>query len=85
MGLANDGIILILFMAGVTAFNFLILKWKFERGRYGDLLFDIVTLALLGWMFKGTMGGMIIAMVASLMVSLYLIAFPPKLTKLFNR
>ena len=56
-----------------TFFNFIILKWKFDRARYYDLFLDITTLAILSIIFGGTMGGMAIAMVASFFISIYLL------------
>lgn len=61
-----------------TFFNFMILKWKFEKERYADLTFDVVTLVAISWLFGGTLGGMTIAMISSAMISLWLIPFPPK-------
>ncbi len=67
-----------LIIAVATFFNFMILKWKFEKGRYADLAFDMATLVAISFLFGGTLGGMIIAMIASALISLYLIVFPPK-------
>ena len=73
----------LLIMGIATFFNFIILKWKFEKERYADLAFDIATLVTLSWLFSGTVSGMIIAMIASALISLYLIAFPPKFMQNF--
>jgi hypothetical protein len=67
-----------LIMGIATAFNFGILKWKFEHNRMADLVFDVAVLLALSYLFAGTMGGMIISMVASAVVSLYLLISPPK-------
>ena len=67
-----------LIIAVATFFNFIILKWKFEHERYADLAFDIATLVCISWLFAGTLGGMIVGMIASALISLYLLAFPPK-------
>lgn len=67
-----------LLIAVATFFNFIILKWKFEHERYADLAFDVATLCAISWLFSGTLGGMIVGMIASALISLYLIAFPPK-------
>ena len=67
-----------------TFFNFIILKWKFERKRYADLVFDIVTLVIISNLFGGTLGGMVVAMIASAMISIYLIVNPPKFMKNFQ-
>jgi hypothetical protein len=65
-------------IAVATFFNFIILKWKFEHERYADLAFDVATLVAISWLFSGSLGGMIIGMIASALISLYLIVFPPK-------
>ena len=57
--------------------NLIVLKWKFERERYGDLFLDITALILLNMMFGGTVSGMMIAMMASAMISTYLFFNPP--------
>ena len=62
-----------------VAFNFLIIKWKFEHSRYSDAVFDIATLAIISFLFAGSFGGLVVATVASAVISLYLLAFPPKL------
>jgi len=62
----------------LTAFNILIFKIKFEQGRYGDLLYDIFAFLVLNMIFGGTLGGMIVAMVASGIISVYLYFNPPK-------
>lgn len=67
-----------------TFFNFIILKWKFERKRYADLAFDIVTLVIISNLFGGTLGGMVVAMIASAFISIYLIFFPPKFLAAFH-
>ena len=66
-----------------TAFNFLILKWKFEHARYMDALLDLGTLAILSFLFSGSYAGLVVATVASAVISLYLLAFPPKITSIF--
>jgi len=67
----------------VTAANFLILKVKAEKNRWADLLFDLFVLALLSFLFSGTLGGLIIAMISSFAVSVYLYFFPPNLKNMF--
>jgi len=71
------GIALIIGIA--TAFNFIILKWKFSDGRYGDMALDVMSLVVLTALFGNTILGMLIAMVASTCISLYLLVFPPSL------
>jgi hypothetical protein len=61
-----------------TSFNFLVIKWKLEKHRYEDAALDFAILAILASVFGGSLGGMVIATIASFIVSLYLIASPPK-------
>lgn len=63
----------------VTFLNLIILKIKLERERYFDLAVDVAGIVVLNYLFGGTLGGMTIAMVSSLLLSLYLLAFPPKM------
>ena len=60
-----------------AAFNLLIIKWKLEKNRTADAVMDISFLVVLSLMFGGTMGGMIIATIASAMTSLMLYISPP--------
>lgn len=66
----------------VTFLNLIILKIKLERERYADLSVDVGGLIVLNYFFGGSLGGMVIAMVSSLLLSLYLLAYPPKLPTL---
>lgn len=68
---------LLLTIGLITAFNLIVFKIKFEQGRYGDLALDFVTFAFLTAFFGHTLGGMVIAMIAGTVVSLYLFIFPP--------
>ena len=68
-------------IAIVTSFNFLIIKWKLERGRYEDAILDTTILVILSSFFGGSMGGMIIAVIASFIVSIYFLASPPRFLK----
>ena len=54
-------------------FNFIILKWKYDRERYNDLVMDIGVLLILSYLFGGTILGMAAAMVGGMLVSLYLL------------
>lgn len=65
-----------------VAFNFLIIKVKFERKRYADGTLDVLLLAIISFLFAGSFGGLVVATVASAIISLYLLISPPKLPKL---
>jgi len=70
----------VLMIGIVTAINLIVLKWKFEQERWGDLTLDVTSLYLLSVMFGNTMSGMVIAMIASAIISTYLYFNPPKWT-----
>ena len=61
-----------------TAFNMLIIKWKLEKERYEDAILDGTILFTLAFTFQGSYGGLVVATIASAVISLYFIAFPPK-------
>jgi len=70
----------LLFIGIATAFSMLILKIKLEQGRYADVALDFLTMAVLSIFFGHTLGGLIIVIIASTIISLYLWAFPPRIT-----
>lgn len=69
----------------VSAFNLIVIKVKVEKKRYEDAVFDLSLMALLAYLFSGSFGGMVVAMVGSLAISLYLLASPPRFTSLWLR
>ena len=73
-----------LIIALFTAFDFLILKWKFEHGRYADFALDFLLLVVILNLFSGSLGGEIIGIISQVMVSLYLLVFPPKFLQAFG-
>jgi len=73
---------LLLIMGVVTAFNFLVIKFKLESHRYADAALDIGIFLLLAVLFgSGSINGLLVAMVASGFASIVLYLFPPKLPK----
>ena len=68
-----------------VAFNFLVIKVKLERKRWGDAILDISLLTIISFLFAGSFGGLVVATIASAIISIYLFFFPPKLTKMFKR
>ena len=68
----------VLLIGIATAFNFIIIMWKYNRGRISDASVDFIILIALAWMFSGTITGMAVGMVASCVISLYLLISPPK-------
>jgi len=65
-----------------TAFNFIVLKMKVEQKRYEDATLDFITLVILSFIFGGSYAGMVVATVASAIISVYLYVSPPKLGEL---
>lgn len=71
------------FIIGIAvAFNFLVIKYKFEKKRIADGLLDVSLLAIISFLFAGSFGGLVVATVASAIISGILFIFPPKLPKL---
>jgi hypothetical protein len=61
-----------------TAFNFIVILFKFKRHRYEDACFDLATFVAISYMFAGTISGMSVGMVASAIISIWLWFDPPK-------
>ena len=61
-----------------TAFNFIVILFKFKRHRYEDACFDLAIFIVISYMFAGTISGMSVGMVASAVVSIWLWFDPPK-------
>lgn len=61
-----------------AAFNLIVVMMKFERKRYGDAFFDVSSLIILDVLFGGSYAGMVVATVASAIISIYLYYYPPK-------
>lgn len=61
-----------------TAFNFIVILFKFKRHRYEDAFFDLAVFIAISYMFAGTISGMSVGMVASAIVSIWLWFNPPK-------
>ena len=68
----------ILMMGAALSFNLIIIKIKIEHNRKTDAALDAGLLALIGVVFSSTITGLMIGTIASAIISLYLLAFPPK-------
>lgn len=62
----------------VVAVNFIVVKMKLDRKRWEDAIFDLATMVIVLSMFSGSYAGLIVGSVASLFISLYFFASPPK-------
>ena len=63
----------------IVVSNFILLKFKWEKARFLDFFTDVFVLLSLSYMFAGTASGMIIALTAGMMMSVYLWFYPPHL------
>lgn len=59
-----------------TAFNFVIIMWKFSNNRPEDAVLDFGIFAAISYMFSGTISGMSVGMVASAIISVWLLFNP---------
>lgn len=60
-----------------VAFNFIIIKEKFQRGRTEDGTFDLILLVTITLVFSGTYGALVVGTIASAFISIYFMASPP--------
>jgi hypothetical protein len=75
----EKGSVMELLIISVAVFlNFGLLKWKADNERWTDIAVDVTVLGALTFLFGGTMGGMVIALVAGALMSIYLLISPPK-------
>lgn len=61
-----------------TAFNVIVIKWKYDRGRTSDAILDATLLILVATVFSGTFGALVVGSIASAIISIYLFFCPPK-------
>ena len=71
--------ITILIAGFAMAFNIIVIMMKYKYERYADATMDMFLLILLGWIFSGSQGGLMIGIIASAIISLYLFFSPPNL------
>lgn len=62
----------------IVALNFIIVKMKLDRKRWEDATFDVLTLLVVMALFSGSYAGLVVGSVASLFISIYFFASPPK-------
>lgn len=68
----------LLIIGVVVALNIIIIKMKFEKGRFEDAIFDSIILGGLTIVFSGSYAGLVVATIASMFISLYLLKYPPQ-------
>jgi uncharacterized membrane protein len=64
-----------------TAFNFIVILKKLGWKRYADVLFDISFLIAMIVLFSASFNALVVGTIASALVSIYLLIFPPKFIK----
>ena len=60
-------------------FNIAVIKWKYDKARYGDAILDFTCLVAVSILFSGSYAALVVGTIASALVSLYLLISPPKL------
>lgn len=60
------------------AFNLLVIKEKFQRGRTEDGTMDLFLLVIISFFFSGSYGALAIGSIASAIISVWLFINPPK-------
>ena len=60
-------------------FNIAVIKWKFDKRRFADATLDLTLLILVMILFRGSYGALVVGTVASALISLFLLASPPKI------
>lgn len=61
----------------VSALNLIVIVHKLRKGRIEHGLFDLALFAGMALLFSGSYAGMVVAMIASLIISIYLLINPP--------
>ena len=69
----------------VSALNLIVIVHKFKKGRVEDGVFDAILFTLMASLFSGSYGGMVVAMISSLIISIYLLASPPTFFRAFTK
>ena len=62
-------------------FNIAVIKWKYDKARYGDAILDFACLVAVAILFSGSYAALVVGTIASALVSIYLLVSPPKLPK----
>ena len=69
---------MVILLGLAVLFQFIIIRIKWNRGNYADVVVDLVLLFLLNVFFGSTILGVVSATAGSTLISLYLIWFPIK-------
>jgi hypothetical protein len=75
----------LLIIIGVITFgNLFIIYYKVIKGRIADAILDGLSIMILNILIGSSVNGAIIAMTASLLISISLLIFPPKINNIDN-
>lgn len=75
----NKGYYLEFLIIGIAvAFNIIVIKWKFDKGRTADAITDLCLFIVVTFVFSGSYGALVVGTVASALISIYLFISPPK-------
>lgn len=74
--MTNESMIIIGIAVGL---NVIIIKVKLDKKRYADSALDASILIVLSMLFKGTISGLVVATISSVLVSVYLWFSPPNI------
>lgn len=69
----------------VAAANLVFILFKVEKKRYPDALLDFTLLVTVTGIAMGSYGGLVVSTIASLIISIYLYAKPPRLPTIFSK
>jgi hypothetical protein len=67
-------------MSMALAFNLLVIWWKFTHERHLDATLDSGALVTLAYVFGGSTQALMMGTIASAIISIYFLMFPPKLS-----
>lgn len=67
-----------------VAFNFIIIIHKYRKLRYADATLDMLLFALICFLFSGTYSALVVGTMSSMLISLYLLFNPFKLSNMFS-
>lgn len=65
----------------VVAANIVFVFFKFDKGRAPEAVMDLFLLIVVTIVFSGSYGALVVGTIASLLISIYLYAKPPKVSK----
>ena len=68
----------LILMAIAVWFNIVFIKWKFEKERFVDAIFDLSLMIGVMFLFSGTYSALVVGTIASALISIHLFFFPPK-------